>query len=503
MSRAASGAVPRAASDAVSRAASGDISRAMPGDGFLARLEATARAQPDRLAVAGPGVALTHGALAGLVRGMAAWLLRAGLAPGAMAGVTLRDDLPHLVVTLALLRLGCHQVTLGSHEPLPRRADLGARAGVALVLGDGPEDALPGLPLLRPDLAAAGEAPAAPLPEAAQDDALLVMTSSGTTGRPKLIPLTQAQLLAQSLRRAGLGRVRHRPVGLEHNNGMRFPLFALANGDTHVLAAASRAEGLAETCRRYGVDMLGLAPHQAESLLASRREGTWPAGTSIDLAGAAPGDGLVQRLQAALTAQVFTLYGTSEVGSVARAGPADHAAHPGGAGRVLPTAEAMVVDGAGAPLPAGEAGLLRLRTTGMAQRYLGDDEATARCFVGGWFQPGDLGRLLPDGTLVVLGRADEMMLLGSLNIFPAEIEAVAAGFPGLADCAAFARRSATQGDIPMLAAVESAPGSLDAAALLAACRDRLGVRAPRRVVLVPALPRNAAGKVMRHLLPPG
>jgi len=475
----------------------------MTADGFLARLQGTARAHPRRLAVAGPGVALTHGELAERVAGMAVWLARAGMAAGTMAGVTLREDLAHLVVTLALLRLGCHQVTLGSHEPAAQRADIAARARVDVVVADDAGDALPGVALLLPDHdAAAAGAPGA-LPAASEAEALLVMTSSGTTGRPKLIPLRQAQLLAQSVRRAGLGAVRHRPVGLEHNNGMRFPLFALANGDTHVLAAASRSESLAAACARYRVDMLGLAPHQAESLLAARRDGAWPAVTRIDLAGAAPGDGLVRRLQAALTDQVFTLYGTSEVGSVARAGPADHAACPEGSGRVLPTAEVQVVDEAGAALPAGETGLLRLRTAGMAQGYLDDVEATARCFIDGWFQPGDLGRLLADGTLVVAGRADDMMVLGSINIFPAEIERAAAGFPGLGECTAFARRSLGLGDIPMLAATEVAPGSLDVAALLAHCRARLGLRAPRGIVVVAALPRNVAGKVMRHELTRG
>jgi acyl-CoA synthetase (AMP-forming)/AMP-acid ligase II len=470
-------------------------------DGFLARLLATARAHPGRLAVVGPGVALTHGALAARVAGMAGLLARAGMAPGTMAGVTLRDDLQHLVVTLALLRLGCHQVTLGSHEPVALRADLAARAGVDVVLADDGADALPGVALLRPDHAAAAAGPPGALPDTPESQAVLVMTSSGTTGRPKLIPLRPPQLLAQAAMRVGLGSVRHRPVGLEHNNGMRFALFAQAAGDTLVLAAASRQEPLAAVCARHGVDLLGISPYQAEALLAARREGPWPAATRIDLAGAAPGDGLVQRLQAALTEQVHTLYGTSEVGSVARAGPADHAAHPEGSGRVIPSVEVVVVDEAGTPLPAGETGLLRIRTPGMARGYLGDAEATARCFIDGWFQSGDRGRLMPDGTLVVAGRSDDMMVMGTINIFPAEIERAAAGFPGLADCAAFARRSPALGDIPMLAATEVAPGSLDAAALLAQCRARLGLRAPRGVVVVAALPRNAAGKVMRHLLP--
>ncbi|WP_137125296.1 class I adenylate-forming enzyme family protein [Roseomonas sp. HF4] len=471
---------------------------------FLGRLRATAAADPARIAVAGTGLALTYGNLAGRIARMAGWLHRAGLAPGQMCGLTLRDDLAHLVVALALMRLGCHQVTLASHEPAAMRADIARRAGVVAVLADRAEDAMPGLPCLLPDHAeAAGDAGLAALVPAeptALPLPLLVLTSSGTTGRPKLVPLSEPGLLAQSVRRRGLGRVRHRPIGLEYNNGKRFPLFALANGDTHVLAEASRGIGLEAVCRRFGVAMLGLAPHQAETLLARERPVAWPAATRIDLAGAAPGDGLVQRLKARLTPEVYVLYGTTEVGSVARAGPAEHAACPEGSGLVFPTVEVAIVDDRGTPLPPGATGLIRIRATGMAERYLDDPEATARAFVGGWFQPGDMGRLLPDGTLVVSGRADDMMMLGTVNIFPAEIERVAAAFPGVAECAAFALRSPALGDIPVIAIVAEPGATPDAAALLAHCRQRLGLRAPRKAVMMAALPRTRSGKVMRHEL---
>jgi acyl-CoA synthetase (AMP-forming)/AMP-acid ligase II len=241
--------------------------------------------------------------------------------------------------------------------------------------------------------------------------------------------------------------------------------------------------------------VLGLTPQLARGLLeAGARD--WPAATRIDLFGAAPGAALIRDLQRDLTANLSLLYGATETGSVARAGPAALLADPDDAGPILPNAELVVVDAAGAPLPAGETGLLRMRTRGMATRYMDDASATARCFVQGWFQPGDRGRLLPGGRLRIEGRGDDMMILGTLNIFPAEIERAAEGFPGVAECAAFARHSAVQGDIPMLAVV--ARDGFDAAALLAHCRERLGQRAPRKVVVVPALPRNAAGKVLRR-----
>jgi acyl-CoA synthetase (AMP-forming)/AMP-acid ligase II len=105
---------------------------------------------------------------------------------------------------------------------------------------------------------------------------------------------------------------------------------------------------------------------------------------------------------------------------------------------------------------------------------------------------------MADGMLLFGGREDDMMILGTINIFPAEIEQAAAGFPGIADCAAFALRGGALGDIPVLAAVAAPGAAPDTAALLAHCRARLGLRAPRRVVLLPVLPRNAAGKVLRQ-----
>jgi long-chain acyl-CoA synthetase len=186
----------------------------------------------------------------------------------------------------------------------------------------------------------------------------------------------------------------------------------------------------------------------------------------------------------------------TEVGLVSIAGPADHGLDPDAVGPVLPGVEVRVVDEAGRALPPDEEGLLRFRSAGMVTGYLDDPEATARGFPDGWFQPGDVGRLTASGQLRVAGRRDDRMTLGVIKIMPAEIEAVAERFPGVRDCAAFALPSRGLGDIPMLAAVAE-PG-VDAAALLAHCRAALGMRAPRKVVLVPALPRNAAGKVLRR-----
>ncbi len=467
---------------------------------IVAAVAALAREDPGRAALIRGTERITYAALDSMAHGVAAWLRREGLPPGAACGVTLREDVAHAAAALALLRLGCRQVTLASHDPPALRQAIAARTGVVAVLGEREEDALPGLPLLR--LPAAPEAAEAPPEQAAA--AAIVFASSGTTGRPKLVPLAEADILDQVRRRRGEGPLTYRSVTWEHNNAKKYGLAALGLGGTLLLPAGIPLAGLAEACARHRVDFATLPPERAAALAELQGEGRasapWPEGTTLGLVGSVASPGLRARVRAAVTRRLVVTYSTTETGSVCQAAPADHEAEPEGVGRPLPGVEVAIVDESGAPLPSGATGRIRIRTPGMARAYLDDAEASARAFRDGWFQPGDHGRLTGAGVLVFAGRDAEMMVLGTINVFPAEIERAAEGFPGLAACAAFALRSATLGDIPAIAVVETAPGAVDQAGLLAQCRARLGLRAPRWVMVVPALPRSAAGKVLRDRL---
>ncbi|BDG74213.1 class I adenylate-forming enzyme family protein [Roseomonas fluvialis] len=466
---------------------------------LLAALADWAAREPARAAFIDRGVPVAFGALDRRVATAAAWLGGQGVRAGDMVGITLREDMAHIVAALALLLLGCDQVTLASHDPPAMRLALARRLGVAVLLAADDADALPGLPLLR----FAPQDAAAPPPVPPGRIGRVVLASSGTTGQPKLIPLAEADLAAQMARRAGEGRVFFRSIPVEHNNAKKYHLGLLALGATTVLANCAALPDLAEACARWGIDRVTLPPERAAALAdLQARPGAhpWPSGTSIAVFGAAATPALRRRVMDAVTPNLVVNYSTTEIGTATIAWPADHARHPDGVGRPIDGVHLRIVDEAGRDLPPGGTGLVRVRAPGMAQGYLDDPEAQARAFHDGWFQPGDRGRIEADGTLVFVGRDAEMMMLGTINIFPAEIERAAQGFPGVADCAAFAMRSASLGDIPALAVVETAPGAVDVAALAASCRARLGLRAPRRVVVVPALPRTVTGKVQRDRL---
>lgn len=199
-----------------------------------------------------------------------------------------------------------------------------------------------------------------------------------------------------------------------------------------------------------------------------------------------------------MSKELHVAYATSDFGPIATAGPQHHHGEPNCVGVVHPGIQLQIVNDSGAILPAGERGHIRVKGKGMATGYLDDDEATARAFRDGWFYPGDVGRIGEGGLAYFEGRSDDMMNFASINVFPGEIERVVENFPGVAECAAFAVSSNRFGDIPVVAVVRS--GAFDEREIIALARQHLGLRAPRKVLLVDTIPRNSAGKVDRAAL---
>lgn len=151
-----------------------------------------------------------------------------------------------------------------------------------------------------------------------------------------------------------------------------------------------------------------------------------------------------------------------------------------------------------AQVPPGEQGEIRIRSDRIAEGYLGDEEASARVFRNGWVYPGDLGRRLPDGMLVIDGRVDERMNIGGVKVLPNRLEDAALEHPGVRDCAAFALPDAAGQDECWLAVV--AAEGLTRQSLVDHL-DRQGGRLPAvRFVWIDEIPRNAMGKIERAIL---
>jgi O-succinylbenzoic acid--CoA ligase len=155
--------------------------------------------------------------------------------------------------------------------------------------------------------------------------------------------------------------------------------------------------------------------------------------------------------------------------------------------------------------PATGEGEISIRGPMLFRRYRGDPDRTSAVLRNGWLATGDLGRLGPDGRLTVLGRADDLVISGGVNVHPDEVEAVLATHPAVAEAAVAGRPDPEWGQRVTAFVVARDPASPPTLAELRAhARERLATaKAPRELVLLPALPRGPSGKLLRRLLPDG
>jgi acyl-coenzyme A synthetase/AMP-(fatty) acid ligase len=476
-------------------------------DSLVARIGSNASRHGDRVAIVDRGRAIGYAALWDDILRAEAWARQQGIRSGNWVALTVDDQHLNAVLSLALLRMGCSQICLPSFE----RAETNQRLADRLPLD---------WQLVSPPLPPVANAVAVPIrsvadfaavprsPEgedAASPQALVVMTGSGTTGRPKLIPFCGAALPAWLSPLPDPATVLHVRTSIEYNIGRRLLFQVLAAGGTFVTSSNGALGDIPAVCARHRVNRILISVYMARQLLAALEgePGDRPAlaGVSVLLMGSKVDAGLFRAARARLTDELAISYGAIELGRISHATARDVAADEDSVGYPDAGVLIQIVDADHRPVPAGVPGLVGVKSPACTRGYLFDDELNARHFRDGWFYPGDVGVLTADGMLVFRGRADDVIMLNSINIFPEEIENSAATFPGVRECAAFAIRSAAHGEIPALAVVGTT--ALDTEALLGFCRQALGIRAPRKVILVPSIPRNALGKVRRRELSEG
>jgi malonyl-CoA/methylmalonyl-CoA synthetase len=174
---------------------------------------------------------------------------------------------------------------------------------------------------------------------------------------------------------------------------------------------------------------------------------------------------------------------------------------PGSVGFPLPGITVRVVDPQGDDIPDGETGEVYLKGPNVFAGYWRRDEATRNAFDKGWFKTGDLCIRSAEGYHTLCGRRSDLIISGGFNIYPREIEEFLMEQPGIAEAAVAAEAHPVRGEVPV-AFLVLRDGPIDTGALDAVCRQNLAsFKIPRRFQIVDKLPRNALGKVQKHLLP--
>jgi malonyl-CoA/methylmalonyl-CoA synthetase len=344
-----------------------------------------------------------------------------------------------------------------------------------------------------------------------EDQVVAIVYTSGTTGPSKGAMLTQRSFASNARTLLEAWR-----ISAEDRLLLPLPLFhvhGLGNGLHCWLGSGCRLRLLErfdrETIEREFLDfsptvffgvptmyvrLLDTAPDVARRMGATLR---------LFVSGSAPLDpATFDAFEARFGQAILERYGMTEALMIA-SNPYGGDRVPGTVGMPLPGVEVRLVDEQGHDSGPGDEGELLVSSPALFAGYWRQPEATEAAFDGSFFRTGDIARRSGAGRLTLCGRKSDVIISAGFNVYPREIEELLVDVPGVADVAVVGVPDAVRGEVPIAYVVPAAADQdLDTDALDARCRAHLAsFKRPRRFVRLNELPRNALGKVQKHLLP--
>jgi O-succinylbenzoic acid--CoA ligase len=251
-----------------------------------------------------------------------------------------------------------------------------------------------------------------------------------------------------------------------------------------------------------GVTIVSVVANMLQRMLDERSDHPYPASLRCVLLGGGPAPEPLLRRCEAIGVPVVQTYGLTEAASqVATLSPEDALPKLGSAGKPLFGTELRIVDSMGGTCAPGDSGEIVVRGPTVTPGYLNRREESARAIQNGWLHTGDIGYLDDAGYLYVLDRRDDLIVSGGENVYPAEIEAVLQSHPAVAEAGVWGVADVRWGQVPVAAVVLREGLATTPELLLEYCLQRLATyKAPSRIEFMDALPRNAAGKLLRSEL---
>ena len=489
-------------------------------------LDAAARAHPGLLALTDARRTLSYLELSEASRSVAAVLIDAGVGPGDRVAVWGQNSIEWAVASLGVLFAGATVVPVNARYTMVEAADIIGRAGCGAAFADNEAS---GRDLAADAAAVLAGHPVFPLadvlriatPSALGDvDARLrrltggdishIQFTSGTTGRPKGAMLRHAAMVRTTedwVRAVGLRRGDRYPViaPFSHVGGHKTGLLACLVAGAALRPFATLDVGhLAAVIREWEATILQGPPAMFQALLTHARDGGAPLSSlRVAVTGAATvPPPLVRDLRDVLGVEdVFTAYGLTEATGVCtitrRDDPPDVVASTSGS--AITDVDVRIVDEADREVAPGDRGEIVVRGYNVMAGYLDDPEATAAVVRNGWLHTGDIGWIGEDGNLRIVDRLKDLIIVGGLNVYPAEIERVLVEHPSIVEAAVIGIADERMGEVPaaFVVTTNAADGLLDDD-VVAFCTTQLAkFKVPRTIIRVDALPVNSAGKVSK------
>jgi acyl-CoA synthetase (AMP-forming)/AMP-acid ligase II len=497
-----------------------------------ALLRAAAAARGEAEAVVDGELRLSYEGLLDRVRGAAAGLVARGLAAGDTVAVWAPNSADWIVAQLAVAYVGAVLVPLNTRFQGPEAEYVLRRSRARLLYTVGEflgrdyrtlirRSEVPDLEevLLLDELAAEGPGGDTRSAADARADAVVpgdwldLMFTSGTTGKPKGVRSTHGTTIRS---------FRYYAENLGIVAGDRYllvnPLFHTFGSKAGVVAALTAGATLhpvavfdpAEAARLIAAEAITVFPgpptiyHALLQLPPPVRESLRSLRLAVTGAAAVPVE-LLRRMDEELGFDVvLTAYGLTETAglvTMCRAGDPPEVVSST-SGRAIPGMEVATFGADGRPTPPGEPGEVVVRGYAVMDGYFEDPEATAEAIDSeGWLHTGDVGMLDGSGGLRITDRIKDMFIVGGFNAYPAEIEATLLEAPGVAQVAVVGVADERLGEVGKAFVVARPGASPDPTEIIEFARRRMAnYKVPRSVEIVEALPVNAGGKVMKHVL---
>ena len=335
------------------------------------------------------------------------------------------------------------------------------------------------------------------------EDIALILHTSGTTSRPKQVPLRQRNLMASARTiaahyRLGPADVSFCVMPLFHIHGLVASTFAaLGAGGAVIAPRRFTPQRFWPQAREHGATWLSAGPTLHQMILDRIGDGG-PPGTLrfVRSCSSALAPALLERAEQTYQAPMLEAYGMTEASHQMTSNPLPPAGRVPTSVGVPTGTEVRIVDQAGTPLPAGRAGEVVIRGPGVMSGYVSNPAATAEAFFGDWFRTGDRG-VLRDGYLYLEGRIKEMIIRGGENIAPAEIEQVLASHPAVRDAVCFGVPDDKYGEL--VGAAVTLRADVEPRDLIEHCRGQLAAfKVPAQIDMLEEIPRTPTGKVQRR-----
>jgi len=409
-------------------------------------------------------------------------------------------DVKHVVGAGALLRPLLH-------DPARRQ---GAADGLWLRVDDAiPNDSVNGVRSLS-GLLHDVPADAVPLHAGLADDALILSMTSGSTGDPKPIILTQRTKFNRASAAALLYAITENDTVLAatplyHSLAERLALIPLLTGGTSILLPRFSPAAWLQCVREHGVTF-SIAVSSQLKQIAAKLNDTVHAGDIASLRCIVSSSALLDpqtkaELLRKFDCEFHECYGASEIAIASNLDDRSAKIKLKSVGIAAPGVDIKIIGKDAAPLSTGEAGEIVCKTPMLFGGYFKRPDLTRLAMWGEYFRTGDIGKLDDDGFLYFLGRSKDIIITGGINVYPPDIEAVVNEHPSVLESAAFPFPDERLGEVVAVALVTAANAKFDLRQLRFHCCALLAdFQQPRKFFVMSELPKNSMGKLMKFRL---